>query len=115
MVPPTAQPSGSTVTIRLTSDFKNFSIKSVDEKADSFWATVLCEWPSPLSLSYYNKVALHQIQMFPLQHVPHAYSINIRSNLVGGNVYNPRDELTSLYIPKHSRSIPNVEPIGESC
>ena len=114
MVPPTAQSSGSSVAMRLSSDFKNFSIKTVDEKPDSFWSTVLCEWPSPLSLSKYNKVALHQIQMFPLHHVPHAYSMNIRSNLVGGSVYNPRDEMTSIYIPKHSRSIPNYESLGES-
>lgn len=111
MVLPTAQSSGSTV-IRLSSDFANFSKRVVAQ--DLNWSTLLLEWPSPLSLSDFNKIGLHQIQMFPMHHVPHGYSINVRSNLVGGSVYNPRDELTSLYIPKHSRSIPNFEPIGES-
>ena len=111
MVQTSTQPCGSTMTMVLSSDYRNFSIKTV-ESCDT-WSTILLEWPAPLKLSDYNKLALHQIQIFPLHHVPHAYSVDIRSNLVGGSVYNPRDILTSMFVPKHSRSIPNFSGNGE--
>ena len=113
MVPPTTEPCGSSVTVILSSEFKNFSAKIVDT-TDS-WLTLLLEWPAPLTLTDYNKIAVHQLQLFPLHHVPHGYSMDIRSNLIGGSVYNPRDILMSIFVPKHSRSIPNFGTIGESC
>lgn len=101
--------------LKLTSDFKNFTAKLEKTGKDGTEKTVLkLEWTCSLNLTSVREISLLNCQLYPLESQRHGYAISVISNLVRGKIFNPKNEIASIYIPKNSRAIPNSSEYGES-
>ena len=100
--------------LKLTSDFKNFTAKLEKTGKDGTEKTVLkLEWTCSLNLTSVREISLLNCQLYPLESQRHGYAISVISNLVRGKIFNPKNEIASIYIPKNSRAIPNSSEYGE--
>jgi len=101
--------------LKLTSDFKNFIAKLEKTGQNGTEKTVLkLEWTCSLNLTSVREISLLNCQLYPLESQRHGYAISVISNLVRGKIFNPKNEIASIYIPKNSRAIPNSSEYGES-
>ena len=88
--------------LKLTSDFKNFT--PTVEKIDK---SLKLEWTCSLDLRAIQEISLVNCQIYPLQGKNHGYAISVTTNLVRGKIFNPKNEIASIYVPKNSKAIPN--------
>lgn len=94
--------------LKLTSDHKFFSVR---------WENriLFFDWTRPLNLTDVDSISLVGFQLFPLESNNKGYAIRVYTNLILGELYNPKGEIADLYIPKSSVAIPKFSEPGESC
>lgn len=93
--------------LKLTSDFKFFSIK---------WENKILyfDWIVKFNLSDVKTISLSGFQIFPLTTHNKGYAIRVFTNLIRVHNSNPMNEIADFYIPKHSEAIPKYSESGES-
>lgn len=101
--------------LKLTSDFKNFTAKLETTSQKGAQITDLkLEWTCSLNLTSVKEISLLNCQIYPLESQRHGYAISVTSNLVRGKIFNPKNEIACIFVPKNSRAIPNSSEYGES-
>ena len=101
--------------LKLTSDFKHFTAQLETKGQEGAERTDLkLEWTCSLNLTSVKEISLLNCQVYPLESQRHGYAISVTSNLVRGKIFNPKNEIACIFIPKNSRAILNSSEYGES-